>query len=233
MSELYLMATISDRNQMRRFQALYKEYGVELLLVALGRGTAASEILDSFGLEASEKAILFTFVTGTEWKRIKSGLQRQMRIDIPGTGVAFLIPLSSVGGKKQLSYLIEGRKFEKGEESALKDTKYELLVVIANQGYIEPIMDAARQANAPGGTVIHAKGTGAEKAEKFLGVSLAAEKEMIFMVTKKQDKNAIMKAIMQQAGLDSKAKAIVFSLPVTETAGMRLVEDTAEEDGED
>lgn len=233
MSELYLMATISDRNQMRRFQALYKEYGIELLLVALGRGTAASEILDSFGLEASEKAILFTFVTGTEWKRIKSGLQRQMRIDIPGTGVAFLIPLSSVGGKKQLSYLIEGRKFEKGEESALKDTKYELLVVIANQGYIEPIMDAARQANAPGGTVIHAKGTGAEKAEKFLGVSLAAEKEMIFMVTKKQDKNAIMKAIMQQAGLDSKAKAIVFSLPVTETAGMRLVEDTAEEDGED
>lgn len=233
MSELYLMATISDRNQMRRFQALYKEYGVELLLVALGRGTAASEILDSFGLEASEKAILFTFVTGTEWKRIKNGLQRQMRIDIPGTGVAFLIPLSSVGGKKQLSYLIEGRKFEKGEESALKDTKYELLVVIANQGYMEPIMDAARQANAPGGTVIHAKGTGAEKAEKFLGVSLAAEKEMIFMVTKKQDKNAIMKAIMQQAGLDSKAKAIVFSLPVTETAGMRLVEDTAEEDGED
>lgn len=233
MSELYLMATISDRNQMRRFQALYKEYGIELLLVALGRGTAASEILDSFGLEASEKAILFTFVTGTEWKRIKSGLQRQMRIDIPGTGVAFLIPLSSVGGKKQLSYLIEGRKFEKGEESALKDTKYELLVVIANQGYIEPIMDAARQANAPGGTVIHAKGTGVEKAEKFLGVSLAAEKEMIFMVTKKQDKNAIMKAIMQQAGLDSKAKAIVFSLPVTETAGMRLVEDTAEEDGED
>lgn len=233
MSELYLMATISDRNQMRRFQALYKEYGIELLLVALGRGTAASEILDSFGLEASEKAILFTFVTGTEWKRIKNGLQRQMRIDIPGTGVAFLIPLSSVGGKKQLSYLIEGRKFEKGEESALKDTKYELLVVIANQGYIEPIMDAARQANAPGGTVIHAKGTGVEKAEKFLGVSLAAEKEMIFMVTKKQDKNAIMKAIMQQAGLDSKAKAIVFSLPVTETAGMRLVEDTAEEDGED
>ena len=34
-----------------------------------------------------------------------------------------------------------------------------------------------------------------------------------------------MKAIMEKAGLDSKAKSIVFSLPVTETAGMRLVED--------
>ena len=229
MSEIYLMATISDRNQVRRFLALYKEYNVTMLLQAMGQGTAASEVLDTFGLEASEKAILFTFVTGEEWKKIRQGLQRQMRIDIPGTGIAFIVPLSSIGGKKQLQFLMEGREFQKGEESVLKDTKYELLVVIANQGYIEPIMDAARAARAPGGTVIHAKGTGVEKAEKFLGVSLAAEKEMIFMVTKKEDKNGIMKAIMQEAGMDSKAKAIVFSLPVTETAGMRLIEEDEEE----
>ena len=106
----------------------------------------------------------------------------------------------------------------------MKDTKYELLVVIANQGYTEMIMDAARKANAAGGTVIHAKGTGMEKAETFLGVSLAQEKEMLFLVAKKEDKNPIMRAIMDEAGLNSKAKSIVFSLPVTETAGMRLIE---------
>lgn len=229
MSKLYMMATISDRNQSRRFQAFYKEYGIEMTMLALGRGTAASEVLDSFGLEASEKAVQFAFVTDTEWKKIRSGLQKQMKIDIPGTGIAFIVPVSSVGGKKQLQFLTEGRDFEKGEESTLKDTNYELLVVIANQGYVEPIMDAAREAKAPGGTVIHAKGTGAEKAEKFLGVSLAAEKEMIFMVTRRENKNAIMKAIMDKAGMNSKAKAIVFSLPVTETAGMRLIEEAEEE----
>lgn len=229
MSKLYMMATISDRNQSRRFQAFYKEYGIEMTMLALGRGTAASEVLDSFGLEASEKAIQFAFVTDAEWKKIRSGLQKQMKIDIPGTGIAFIVPVSSVGGKKQLQFLTEGRNFEKGEESTLKDTNYELLVVIANQGYVEPIMDAAREAKAPGGTVIHAKGTGAEKAEKFLGVSLAAEKEMIFMVTRRENKNAIMKAIMDKAGMNSKAKAIVFSLPVTETAGMRLIEEAEEE----
>ena len=87
------------------------------------------------------------------------------------------------------------------------------------------IMDAAREAGAYGGTVVHAKGTGMEAAEKFMGVSLAAEKEMIFIVTKTELKNAIMQAVMQKAGLDSKAKSIVFSLPVTDTAGLRLVED--------
>lgn len=86
-------------------------------------------------------------------------------------------------------------------------------------------MDAARGAGAYGGTVIHAKGTGKEAAEKFMGVSLALEKEIIYIVTKTEQKNAIMSAIMKEAGLDSKAKSIAFSLPVTDTAGLRLIED--------
>ena len=228
MSTLYLMTTISDRNQSRRFLAFFKEHGVNVTLLTLGRGTAASEMLDAFGLEATEKAVLFAFVTGEEWKEIKKGLERQIKIDIPGSGIVFLVPFSTVGGKRQLQFWVEGRAFEKGEESALKETKYELLVAVANQGYTEMIMDAAREARATGGTVIHAKGTGIEKAEKFLGVSLAAEKEMIFMVVRKENKNAIMSAIMEKAGMGTKAKTIVFSLPVTDVAGMRLIEEAEE-----
>lgn len=37
------------------------------------------------------------------------------------------------------------------EESTLKDTRYELLLVIANQGHTGAIMDAARAAGAGGG----------------------------------------------------------------------------------
>lgn len=225
MDGLFWMITICDRNFARRFLVFYKEYGVTVMLQSFGRGTAADEVLDSFGLEASEKTLLFAMVTGQEWDTIKNGLEKQLKIDIPGTGIAFVVPVSSVGGKRQLRFLTEGRGFEKGEESVLKETKYELIIVVANQGYTEKIMDAARAAKAGGGTVIHAKGTGSEKAEQFLGVSLAAEKEMIFLVTRSEYKNAIMKAIMENAGLESKAKSIVFSLPVAETAGMRLMEE--------
>ncbi len=47
---------------------------------------------------------------------------------------------------------------------------------------------------------------------------------MIFIVAKTEDKNRIMKAIMEKAGLESPAKSIVFSMPVTDTAGLRLKE---------
>jgi len=111
----------------------------------------------------------------------------------------------------------------------LKDTKYELLVAIANQGYTELIMDAARKVHASGGTVIHAKGTGSQRAEQFLGVTLVPEKEIVFIVVRKDRKNDIMRAIMDEAGTGTKAGTIVFSLPVTDTAGMRLMESIEEE----
>ena len=229
MSELHLMFSIVNRRQTRRFQDLYEAAGASLALTTLGRGTAASDILDYFGLAASEKALLLHFVTGETWKTIKAALQKKLHIDVPGTGIAFTVPLSSIGGKKQLQFLLNGQDFEKGEEQTLKETKYELLLAIANQGYTEQIMDAARSQGAGGGTVIHAKGTGMEHAEQFLGFSLASEKEIVLIVVPHTKKNSIMRAIMDQAGMTTDAKAIVFSLPVTATAGMRLLEDEPEE----
>ena len=42
-------------------------------------------------------------------------------------------------------------------------------------------------------------------------------------MARSSEKNKIMKAIM--AGADPKAGAIVFSLPVTDTAGLRLLDE--------
>ena len=221
---LYWMVTIIDRNQSRKFLSFYRNYGISVVLSTLGHGTAASNVLNYFSLEATQKAVLCAVVTDTVWNAVKKGLETIMQIDIPGTGVAFVVPVSSVGGKRQLQFITSGMPFTKGEESVLKDTKYELLVVVANQGYTETIMEAARRGKAAGGTMIHAKGTGMEGAEKFLGVSLAAEKELIFIVVRREQKNEVMSAIMEDAGIETRAGAIVFSVPVTSTAGLRLTD---------
>ena len=59
-------------------------------------------------------------------------------------------------------------------------------------------------------------------------VSLVSEKELVLIVARSEQKNAIMQAIMEKAGITSKAGTIVFSLPVTDTAGLRILEDTEE-----
>lgn len=225
MGKLYLMTTIVDRKAAQKYTSLYTENQMLVKYTTLGNGTATSEVLDYLGLEEAEKTILFSVLEEEHWLEVKKQLRQKLQIDAPGGGIAFIIPLSSVGGKKTLQFLIESLNYQKEEESTLKDTAHELIIAIANQGNIELVMDAAKNAGAYGGTVLHAKGTGMEQAEKFMGVSLAAEKEMIFIVARKEEKNSIMSAIMEKAGIETDAKAIVFSLPVTDTAGLRLIED--------
>lgn len=225
MSKLFIMLTIIDRKQLSRYSEFYLRHQVEVSFVSLGHGTASGAMLNYLGLEATEKALILSAVTDSNWDTIKKGLQRELQIDIPGSGIAFTVPMSSIGGKRELRFLTDSQNFEKGDETILKETKHEVLIVIANQGYSEIVMDAARGAGARGGTLLHAKGVGMQGAERFLGVSLAAEKELILIVTRTEQKNAIMSAIMKKAGMESKAKSIVFSLPVTSTAGLRLIEE--------
>lgn len=225
MSRLYMMVTVTDRSRKKKFEELYKNNNHMVVFSTLGCGTANSEVLDYFGLEASEKIVFLSVVTEEMWKKLRREMIVNMRIDVPGTGISFIVPLSSIGGEKVLHFLIQSEEFEREEETVLKETEYELLVAVANQGCIDTVMDAARSANAGGGTVIHAKGTGMETAEKYLGVSLTAEKEIILIVTKKEQKNAIMRSVMEKTGLNSKEKTILFSLPVTSTVGLRMYVD--------
>ena len=220
MSSLFLMITITDRRSTDGFLQLYKSHGVTVSMRTVGSGTAVQETLSTLGLEKPEKAVLLAVVTAESWQKIQKDLRRKMQIDVPGTGIAFIVPLSSIGGKRALMFLTEHQPLTWKEESTLKDTRYELLLVVANQGYTGSIMDAARTAGAGGGT---AKVTGMEGAAAFLGVELVNEKELVLIVSRTSQKNTIMKAIME--GANPKAGTIVFSLPVTDTAGLRLMEE--------
>ena len=224
MSSLFLMVTITDRRSTDAFLQLYEQRGVDVNLRTVGSGTAVRETLATLGLEKTEKAVLLAVVTEDTWKAVRIDLRRKMRIDVPGTGIAFTVPLSSIGGRRALMFLTQHQPLTLKEESTLKDTRYELLLVIANQGHTGAIMDAARAAGAGGGTVIHAKGTGTDLVRKFFGVSIASEQEMVFILARSEAKKPIMKAIMAKAGIQSAAQSLVFSLPVGDIAGLRELE---------
>lgn len=225
MNQILLLISIIPRDRLLSFVQLYEENGVLVHHIALGRGTASGQVMNDLGMASSEMALIFSAVTEENWEKIRKDLRTRFRIDIPGTGIAFTVPLSGIGGRRELLFLTDSQDLQLEEESALKDTTHELLVVISNQGYNEMVMEAAREAGAGGGTVIHAQGTGTSRAERFLGISLASEKDMVFIVTKTEKKKEIMQAVMQKAGMETKAKSIVFSLPVTDTAGLRLADE--------
>lgn len=219
-----LMIVITDRSRGGAFAAWFQSQGATLVLSALGQGTAATEVLDYLGLEATEKAVLL--LAAPRSRRLVRRAARELWLDVPGRGILVAVPISSVGGARARDYLLSWQAEE--DDDMNREITHELIVVIANRGHTDQVMDAARSAGAAGGTTIHAKGTGTELARKFFGVSLAAEKEIVLILAREADRKPIMKAVMAQAGMQTKAQAVTFSLPVTDLAGLRLLE----EDGE-
>jgi len=215
------MIVITDRSRGGEFASWFQAQGATLILSALGQGTAATEVLDYLGLEATEKAVLL--LAAPRSGRLVRRAARELWLDVPGRGILMAVPISSVGGARARDYLLSWQAEE--DDDMDREITHELIVIIANRGHTDQVMDAARSAGAAGGTTIHAKGTGTELARKFLGVSLAAEKEIVFILAKEAARKPIMKAVMTQAGMHTKAQAVTFSLPVTDLAGLRLLEE--------
>ena len=152
-------------------------------------------------------------------KKLMRLAKLKLYIDIPGNGIMMAIPIKSAGGARSLDALTGGHIPEGGKPEM--QFEHELIVVVLNEGCSDMVMDAARSAGARGGTVLHAKGTGTSSAPKFFGVLLAEEKEMIYIVATAEQKEGIMRAVMRDAGPETKAGAVCFSLPITQIAGLR------------
>lgn len=182
-----------------------------------GKGTAIRSMLDVLGIESNLKRIMFSVANEEKTREFITRQKRQLHIGVPGHGIVIAVPVKSIGGGKTVAYL-------RGEDGTAKYTPslnyaYELIVVIANEGRTDTVMNAARAAGARGGTVLHGKGTGSEAAMKFLNISIADEKEVILIVAPTAEKTAIMSEILKKAGPDTDAKAIAFSLPTSAVAG--------------
>lgn len=182
-----------------------------------GKGTAIRSMLDLLGIESNLKRIMLSVANEEKTREFITRQKRQLHIGVPGHGIVIAVPVKSIGGGKTVAYL-------RGEDGTAKYTPslnyaYELIVVIANEGRTDTVMNAARAAGARGGTVLHGKGTGSEAAMKFLNISIADEKEVILIVAPTAEKTAIMSEILKKAGPDTDAKAIAFSLPTSAVAG--------------
>ncbi|MCF0186737.1 MAG: P-II family nitrogen regulator [Bacteroidaceae bacterium] len=221
--EIYYTITIVNRNKAETFQELCRELNISATCTKYGKGTATSEHLSLHDLERTDKAIIESIVTASTSKQLFKAAKYKMNIDIPGNGVMMTIPIKSVCGGKNLAYLTDKQDIGGGEP--VMEFKNELIIVIMNEGYSDTVMDVARAQGARGGTVLHARGTGKNVSEKFFGISLAEEKDMIYILSSAKEKGNLMEAISKNCGMNTPCCAICFSLPVSQVAGLRLLDE--------
>ena len=97
---------------------------------------------------------------------------------------------------------------------------HEVILCIVNSGFSDEVMDAAREFGARGGTVIRARGTASQEAEKLFNIAIQPEKEIVMILVEKKIKNDILHALYKRVGLSTPSQGIAFAMPVDSVVGL-------------
>ncbi len=186
-------------------------------------GTASSEMMDILGLGSIDKTLLISVLPKRFADEMLRKLRKALKIGTPDSGIAFTMPISGANNYvvrmlQQISD--EAAKAIERKEEIMTQLKHIVIASIVNQGYSEEVMNAARAAGASGGSILHSRRVGNEKATEFWGFSVQEEKEIILIIANAENKLAIMQAISDTCGIRSDARGIVVSLPIDAVIGL-------------
>ncbi|BFL40693.1 hypothetical protein H8S45_06230 [Agathobaculum sp. NSJ-28] len=219
-SAVELVVAVVDTAQAESVLRVYRENRALVSFECMARGTARTEMLDLLGLGETSKAIVMCLAGHQLAQHLLERLGYELKMRYPGRGIAFSVPVTGIGVRWH-KLLTQAEQTEVLDmDRAEKKDGFDVVAVVMEQGYTNLVMDVARKAGARGGTVISARGIAEDEVKQFFGIEIQAEKEIVFLVVKSEEKQEIMTAIMKAVGMKTKSHGIVLSLPVSNAIGL-------------
>ena len=174
--------------------------------VLMGRMISASSFLSVLGLGGATQDIVLILNEDRGMEKIMDAVKMACKTERRHFGFMFTLNADT--------FLKNG--IISGGDGSMQDkeTKQDLICVIVNKGYADDAMAAARKAGAGGGTVLNARGTACEDDQKFFGMHIVPEKEMLMIVTEHEKKASVIEAIRTLPCLEETGSGITFSAGV-------------------
>jgi len=94
------------------------------------------------------------------------------------------------------------------------------LYIVTSAGHTDEIMEMIREAGAPGGTIIHARGEGSQHL-LVMGITVDYEREVIISIVEESTADKIMATIKSKAGWKTKVHGICYTIPVERIIGLQ------------
>lgn len=172
--------------------------------ILMGTGTASNGILQLLGLGDSWKDIVYILIDVSVEKAVRQAIIASVPAKAHHFGVMFS---ENIGNFIKAG---DTNTNTKGDQIMSSQNEYEMINLIVNKGYAEDAMAAARKAGAGGGTIIAAKGTAKEGDEKFFGVDIVPEKDMLMILVPVEKKENIISAIKELPCFAKAGSGIIF-----------------------
>jgi len=169
--------------------------------VLMGTGTASNNVLSLLGFGSSTKDVVFILVD----EEIKDAVLQSIRENTENKkkhyGIVWTI---------NVSRFIRAGKESGGKTEMNNIADHQMITLIVNKGYAEDAMAAARTAGAGGGTIINARGTAKDGDEKFFGMEIVPEKDMLLILVPNDKCDAVIEAVKNLSCLQQPGSGITF-----------------------
>ncbi len=152
-------------------------------------------------------------------------MREKLHFDHPGTGIAFTCALSgiSVAASELVEKVNKDQQnpMTQKEDMPMEAQPMEMIITVVDSGSTDLVVDAAKAAGAHGGTVIKAREIDGDEQKKIFGMIVQPEKEIVLMLVRLEQKKEIVKAICAAVLEKTGEHALVYSLAVGDTVGLK------------
>ena len=169
--------------------------------ILMGTGTASSNILSLLGFGSAGKDVVMILVEEDIKDAVVSEIVESTQTKKKSFGVLWTL---------NVSRFIRCGKERGGKTEMNIAADHQLITLIVNKGYAEDAMAAARSAGARGGTIINGRGTAKEGDEKFFGMEIVPEKDILMILVENSQCDAVIDAVKKLPCLQTPGSGITF-----------------------
>ncbi len=237
LEKLGIVITVVNDGQASAIVNLLSSVNSAVSFITHGEGTAKNDLYDVLGVGEQKKQIIFSTIKRRDWVTLAELIEERFSASRMAKGISYMLDIDAVAGVSTYKFLtdrrVEPKEAERGISKMENSMNYEVIFAIVNNGYTDLVMNAAKRAGARGGTIINARGTGNKEIEKFYGVIISPEKQIVMILVPKDIRDAVLEQITLEANIHSKGQGIAFSLPVDGVVGLMSEEKETEEEIEE
>ncbi len=207
MSKFYLLTAVVPHGKAELISNAAVEAGSFGGTVCIGRSISSNNVIAALGLGSETRDLVYILTENPQHSAIVKSILKVCENEKSNFGYMYIL---------ESSKMLKTGNISEGELDMSFTPTNELITIILNKGYADDAMAAARKAGAGGGTVINARGTAREDDEKFFGMHIVPEKEMLMIIVDNDKKDAVLEAIKTLPCLSEPGSGIVFNLPIQE-----------------
>lgn len=214
-SEHILFFAVVNANMGGKVLKKSREIGISKGTIFLGKGTIQNHLLELLGLYEVKKEIVLMIAENHLENQIHEKLTKEFHLDKPNHGIVFSSSISKLLGLND-SNMTDSKREQGGEI----DMNYEVVFTVVDNGFASEVVDAAVEAGAQGGTIIHARGSNIKEQTMLFSISIDPEKEIVMILVEKEKSSDVMNSIKNIIDKDNLSKGMIFSLDVNKTSGL-------------